>query len=108
MTHNIPIPIWLRLWFQGALIGEVYPEIRAIAVGLSKEKELTVRYYLDREPNEFDYDSVQSVVSAVLSNTSSDHQIASAREECIYSRDKQSTIERLGGGLVYARREYDG
>jgi len=104
MKNNLPA--WLRLWFQGALIGEVYPEIRAIAVGLSEERELVVRYYLDREPDDFDYESLQAVVSTVLSNTRTDRQIRSTREECIHSREELSNIDRMGG-LVYARREYD-
>lgn len=100
-----PLPNWLRLWFQGALITEVYPEIRAIAVGYSETHELTVRYYLDRDPTEYDFDSLHMVVGEVLSNTSQAEQITSVVEECVYSSKKMAKIDRLDG-LVYGRREY--
>lgn len=97
-------PDWLRLWFQSALISEIYSEIRAVAVGLSDDGELTVRYYLDREPTDFDYENVESVVSEILSNTSSDNEIKSVVEECHFSNKGMSDIDRLGG-FVFARRE---
>jgi hypothetical protein len=100
-----PLPDWLRLWFQSALISEIYLEIRAIAVGLSDERILTVRYYLDREATDFDYESIEMVVSEVLSNASCTTQIQSATEECCFSDKKMSEIDRLDG-FVYARREY--
>lgn len=100
------LPDWLRLWFQSALISEVYPQIRAIAVAYSDTNELTVRYYLDRSPSDFDYESLSMVVSAVLSNTSSGSEIVAVAEECIYSDQRMSDIDRLDG-LVFARREYE-
>ncbi len=100
------LPDWLRLWFQSALISEVYINIRVIAIGFTSDCELTVRYYLDREPKEFDYDSIQMVVSEVLANTSNEAQIKNVIEECKYSVEPMSEIDRLGG-LVCARREYD-
>lgn len=100
------LPDWLRLWFQSALISEVYPQIRAIAVAYSETNELTVRYYLDRSPSDFDYESLSMVVSAVLSNTSSGSEIVAVAEECIYSDQRMSDIDRLDG-LVFARREYE-
>lgn len=100
------LPDWLRLWFQSALISEIYPEIRAVAVMLSDDRVLTVRYYLDREATDFDNESLQMVVSEVLSNTTSTSEIQSVVEECCFSDEKMSEIDRLDG-LVYARREYD-
>lgn len=100
------LPDWLRLWFQGALIGEVYPQIRAIEVTYSEANELTVRYYLDREPTDFDFESLSMVVSLVLSNTSSSAEISSVREECVYSNLPKSKFVSIGS-FVYARREYD-
>ncbi|WP_413208504.1 hypothetical protein [Rhodospirillum sp. A1_3_36] len=100
------LPDWLCLSFQSALISEVYPQIRAIAVAFSETNELKVRYYLDRNPSDFDYESLSMVVSEVLSNTSSDSEIVSVAEECIYSNQRMSDIDRLDG-LVFARREYE-
>lgn len=91
------LPDWLRLWFQSALISEIYPEIRAIAVGYSPSLKLTVRYYLDREPVDFDYES--------LSNTMGENEILEVSEECLHSEQSMSDLDRLDG-LVYARREY--
>lgn len=102
---SVALPDWLRLWFQSALIAETYPNLRAVAIGFSNDRVLTVRYYLDREPNDFDEDSIQSVVSEVLSNTSHSDEIVAAVEECKYSTNPLSEIDRLNG-LVYARREY--
>lgn len=103
---NRPLPDWLRLWFQSALISEVYPQIRAIAVAYSETNELTVRYYLDRTPSDFDYESLSMVVGEVLSNATSSSEIAAVTEECVYSGQRMSDIDRLDG-LVFARREYD-
>ncbi|MDA3876797.1 MAG: hypothetical protein PF483_06885 [Halothiobacillus sp.] len=99
------LPDWLRLWFQSALISEIYPEIRAIAVGYSPSLKLTVRYYLDREPVDFDYESLSMVVSEVLSNTMGENEIIEVSEECLHSEQSMSDLDRLDG-LVYARREY--
>ena len=60
------LPDWLRLCFQSALIGEVYSEVRAIAVAFSDKNEMKARYYLDREPTDFDFDSLGMVVGYVL------------------------------------------
>jgi len=100
-----PLPDWLRLWFQSALISEIYPEIRAVALEFSEQCELRVRYYLDREPIDYDYESIAMVVGEVLSNTSCEKQIAKVKEECIFSDKKLVEIDRLDG-IVYARREY--
>lgn len=100
------LPDWLRLWFQSALISEVYPQLRAVAVAFSQANELTVRFYLDRTPTDFDYESLSMVVSEVLSNTSSSSEIAAVTEECVYSDQRLSDIDRLDG-LVFARREYE-
>ncbi|MCO6180927.1 colicin [Ciceribacter sp. RN22] len=100
------LPDSLKIWLQEALITEIYPQIRAIAVKYSEGHEITVRYYLDREPTEFDYDSISMVVAELLSKTSSSKDISAVAEECIFSQCRQADLERLDG-FVYARREYD-
>jgi hypothetical protein len=99
------IPEWLELWFQSALLGEVYPEIRAIAVEFTEKRKLTVRYYLEREPTEGDWESLSMVMTSILSNTSSNEEIKEVVEECIYSDLLLGEIDTLDC-LVYARREY--
>ncbi len=100
-----PLPNWLRLWFQSVLIGEIYPEIRAIVAGYSKRNELLVRYYLDREPIEYDYDSISMVTDELSAHTSNASQFTKIDTECIYSNEHISLIDILDG-VVYARREY--
>lgn len=101
-----PLPDWLRLWFQDALITEIYPQIRVIAVSISETRKLTVRYYLDREPTDFDFDSLNMVVSEVLSKTTCDEEIIEVVEECLFSNQAIADIDPLDG-IVYARREYE-
>ena len=99
------LPTWLHRWICAALIGEIYPEIRAIVVGFSEENELLIRYYLDREPIEDDYDSVDMLISEVLANTSSASEITYYKGECIFSKEHMSELNQLDE-LIYARREY--
>lgn len=99
------LPEWLMFWIWKALLGEIYPEIRAIAVKFTDERELTIRYYLDREPIEDDYESISCVVTNILSNTSSNEEISAVKEEIFFSRDVIRNLNILDG-LIYARREY--
>jgi hypothetical protein len=96
----------LKIWLQEALIAEIYPQIRAIAVGFSSDRKLTIRYYLDRAPIDFDYESLGMVVSEILSKTSSADDISAVTEECVFSKDSQADLDRLDG-FLYARREYE-
>jgi len=106
MKNENNLPQWLIMWFWRALLGEIYPNIRVIAASFSEDRELLVRYYLDRPPTEFDYESLSDVVGNVLSNTSSNDDIVSVKEECEFSTLPQGELDPLGG-LIYARREYD-
>ena len=101
-----PLPEWLRLWCQSALISEIYPEIRAIAVAYSDQHELLMRYYLDREPIDYDFDSIEMVCDEITANTSHADQITHVERECIFSAESLAKIDRLDG-LVYPRREYE-
>nr|WP_321442954.1 colicin [uncultured Cohaesibacter sp.] len=101
------LPEWLVFWVWQALLGEIYPEIRAIALRFSPDKELLIRYYVDRNPTEDDFESIQCVVTNILAHTSSNDQIISVDEEVIYSTDRISDLDVLDG-LVYARREVFG
>ena len=104
MTTQRRIPDWLRCSLQLALLGEIYPAIRAIAVGFSQDRALTLRMYLDREPNEDDYENLSVVVTNVLADNSSNDEITDVKEECVYSDAPFSTLDPLDG-FVYARSE---
>ena len=106
MKEKTKIPDWLILWIWRALLGEIYPNIRAIAASFSESNELTIRYYLDRHPTDFDFESVGYVMTSVLSAAPSNEVIKSIKEECEYSSASFGELEVLDG-LVYARREYD-
>ncbi|MCA8866284.1 MULTISPECIES: hypothetical protein [unclassified Halomonas] len=99
------LPGWLVLWVWQALIGEIYPEIRAIALRYDANKNLLIRYYFDREPTEDDVESIECVITNILAHTSSNEQIRNIEEEAIFSEQKIADLDLLDG-LVYARREY--
>jgi hypothetical protein len=98
------LPEWLILCAWRALLGEIYPEIRAIALSLSKEKTLHIRYYLDRDPNEYDYESI-SVVETNISSMIGRDRIESSNIECIHTDLLLRDMDSLDG-FIYARREY--
>jgi hypothetical protein len=100
------LPEWLVLWIWRALLGEIYPEVRAIAVRFTDEKELTIRYYLDREPTEDDYESIGCIITDVFSNTSSKNEISAIHQEARYSQTRIGNLDILDG-LIYARRELE-
>lgn len=106
ITKDQPLPGWLKIWIWRALIGQIYPNIRAIAASFSDEKELKVRYYLDRPPTGFDHESLGDVMTEILANASSNGDIKSVSEECVYSDAPFSQMDVLGE-FVYARREHD-
>jgi hypothetical protein len=104
MNAKFSLPTWLILWIWQGLLGEVYSSIRAIAVSFSDAKCLRIRYYLDREPTDFDRESLACVVTVILSNASSNDQIRSVKEECEFSALPISQLDSLDG-FVFARRE---
>lgn len=99
------VPHWLILWVWRALLGEIYPAIRAIAVMFSNDRILTIRYYLDRVPNEEDYEGLSVVATNVWANTSSVDQIRDIKEECVYDERRLGELDSLDG-FVFARKEF--
>ncbi len=99
------IPDWLSVCMQRAIIGEVYPQIRAIAAKYNKkEKKIIIRYYLIREPTEFDYESIDMVATEL--DTTLSRKINIIDVECIFSDELIRDLDPLDG-FVYARREYE-
>lgn len=60
------ITMQLKLSLQRALLGVIYPAIRAIAYEFHKLEKLKIIFYLDREPNDDDYESISDVCAEVL------------------------------------------
>lgn len=88
------------LSIQRSLLGMIYPEIRAIAVGFEGIEKLTVIYYLDREPNEIDYENISCVTGEVCA----DIDFKKTEELCILSKEPISKLKNLNA-WVYARKE---
>lgn len=99
------LPEWLVLWVWQALIGEIYPEIRAIALSYDADRNLLVRYYLDRDPTDDDLESIECVITNILAHTSSEEDIKNVEDEVIFSNKRMADLDVLDG-LVYTRREY--
>lgn len=85
---------------QRALLGMIYPSIRAIAVGYDGIEKLKVVYYLDREPDEDDYESISDVVGEVCS----DIYFQEVEELCIFAKEPINKLDNLVS-WVYIRKE---
>ena len=98
--ENIEIRTKLLLSIQRALIGMIYPSIRAVTVEFFKLDELKVVVYLDREPIEYDYENLSDIIGEVLS----DIEFKKVEEICLYS--KATKLELKTEAIwVYMRRE---
>jgi len=98
------LPDWLVLHIWRALLGEIYPSIRAIAAGF-EQGELTIRYYLDRNPCDFDFESIE-VVATNISAAAGSAIIKKVAVQCILETAPLRDINHLSG-FIYCRREYD-
>lgn len=99
------LPDWLISHFRVALIGEIYPQIRAIAVKYDEKKHLLLRYYLDREPTDFDRESIE-VVATNLDATAPIDSITRLDVECCHADCLGKDLDPLSG-FIYSRREYE-
>ena len=62
------LPDWVFAVFARALLGEIYPAVRAIAVSWSPGK-IRIKVYLDREPTDDDKEDFEIVASEVTAMT---------------------------------------
>ena len=88
------------LSIQRALWGMIYPAIRAIAIGFEGSEKLKVIYYLDREPNDSDYENISDVVGEVCS----DIPFKEVEEICSFTLEPFSKLDSLES-WVYMRQE---
>jgi hypothetical protein len=93
------ITVLLKLSLQRALLGAIYPAIRAIAYEFNELKKLKIVFYLDREPNDDDYESVSDVCAEVLG----DIEFQKIEEICEYTT--KSFSELAPNNFVYLRKE---
>lgn len=99
------LPDWLVLCVWRALIGEIYPAIRAITLSLTDDRVLSICYYLDRQPVDFDWESLE-VVATNISASIGQEKILRVDLECKFESGPIGRLECFGG-FVYSRREYD-
>lgn len=90
----------LRLSMQRALLGEVYPSIRAVAFEVKNLKKLKVIYYLEREPRDMDYESLSDVCGEILG----DLDFEEVEEVCEYTMKPFSELSS-SNNFVYLRKE---
>ncbi len=99
------LPDWLVGCFRIALLGEIYPAIRAIAVGYNDCGVVLIRYYLDREPEDFDLESLDVVATNLDALGGKITEIQKIDIENVYALGSKRSMEPLSG-FVYSRREY--
>ncbi|PZQ17989.1 MAG: colicin [Ancylobacter novellus] len=98
------MPDWLFVVITKALLGEVYPAIRAIAVRYSPEENtLLLRAYLDREPTEDDNENIAIIETNIFAMTTR-AEIASSQAECVHTNAPHGRLDPLDG-FVFARSE---
>jgi len=90
----------LLIAVQRALWGMIYPSIRSIAVGFDGLEKLKIIFYLDREPNEDDYETISDVAGEVCA----DINFIEVEETCIFSNEPFSKLDNLET-WVYMRKE---
>lgn len=99
------LPDWLVLCVWRALIGEIYPAIRAIAISLADDRTLLICYYLDRLPTGFDWESLEVVATNISASIGRD-KVSHIDLDCKFVLGPIGSLDPLGG-FVYCRREYD-
>ncbi|WP_308993699.1 hypothetical protein QLS71_007985 [Mariniflexile litorale] len=99
---DIEIRTRLLISMQRALLGMIYPSIRAIAVGFNKTEKLKVICYLDREPIEYDYENINDITGEVCS----DIEFVKVEEVCVFNLKPFSKLDNLDS-WVYIRQEKD-
>jgi hypothetical protein len=90
----------LLISMQRALLGNITPSIRAIAIRFKGQEELTVIFYFDRFPTQEDKDIVSDTVGEVLG----DIEFSKVNELCQYSKEPLSSLSSLDA-WVYMRNE---
>ena len=103
---NKRLPDWIIVCVWRALLGEIYPSIRAIAVALSENRTLLIRYYMDRAPTEMDDESMEIVATNISASVGFGDSISHIDLDCQYATGPLGDLDCLDG-FIYCRREYD-
>jgi hypothetical protein len=94
----------IRLALQTSLLGEIYHNIRAIVFYYNPtEKKFLLRYYMDQEPSEEDFENADIVLTEFMSHFAfSEFDVVES--ECVYTTLPISAIDVMDG-LVFCRKE---
>ena len=94
----------IRVALQISLLGEVYPDVRAIAYSYNSDRKFfLIRFYLNREPTEDDYENVSVVMTEFISHFRYS-EFDEIKEECMYSNLPKAALDALDG-FVYSSKE---
>lgn len=104
MLFSTKLPDWLIACFRVALLGEIYSNIRAIAIGYNDGGEVLIRYYLDREPTEFDLESIEIVATNFDALGGKGQEIDKIDVQCKHAEGAKRSLDPLSG-FIYFRRE---
>ena len=98
---SIELKIRLKLSTQRALLGNIYPNIRAIAVGYDGIKMLKIASYLDRIPEMEDYDGISDIAGEIMG----DIEFVEVDEKCVFTTEPISKLDHLDF-WAYIRKEW--
>lgn len=98
--QSIGLKTHVMLSAQRALLGMIYPAIRAIAIGFQDLNKLTLICYLDKEPSEDDYQNLSEIAGYILA----DINFEDIEEHCIYTVEPMSQLNSLTA-IIYMRQE---
>jgi hypothetical protein len=91
------------LSIQGALLGKVKPNLRAVAIGWDNPKSIKVKFVLDAQPTNDDWDLLSETCGEIIA----DFPKIDIDEKCEFSMGYPSEMLNKGGYkfLVYLRCE---
>ncbi|MDF1585416.1 hypothetical protein [Marinimicrococcus flavescens] len=95
------LPDWLVAMTTRFLLGEIYPDIVAIALSFTEDNILTIRYYVDREPNDEDYESMSELDTNIEASLPLGF-LKAVNLECIRAKGRANTLDPLDG-FVYLK-----
>ncbi len=99
-----PLPDWLVVCIWRALLGEIYPAIRAIAIAFSSDGTLKIRYYVDRATTEDDQENME-VLATSISSSIGISRVKRIDLDCQYETSALGDLDPLDG-FIYCRREW--
>lgn len=97
------LPDWLVACVCRALIGEIHPSIRVIAILFEDNKNLVIRCYLERAVDDSDWKNLE-IVATNISSAIGVEQIAHIDPECKFDPNTLGKPNCLDG-FMYARDE---